>query len=219
MTPPPASTPRRRRFGGTVTTLGFLALLWLGGLFWFAQAIPDDIADAESETDAIIVLTGGSLRIETGVALLAAGKAKKLFISGVHPGSDVAAVLHGAGVTPDPKLLCCIVLGHAADNTLGNAVETAAWMELEGFHSLRLVTSSYHMPRSLLEFSRAMPALRIVPHPVFADRVKQEHWWVWPGTATLIVAEYEKYLLVLARPFIRFGEPEGDKAESGSRAT
>jgi len=90
-------------------------------------------------------------------------------------------------------------------------------MAREGFRSVRLVTSSYHMPRSLLEFSRAMPGVRIVPHPVFADRVKQGQWLVWPGTANLIVGEYEKYLLALARPIFRHGDAGADRA--GSRAT
>ena len=76
-------------------------------------------------------------------------------------------------------------------------------MRQEGFHSLRLVTASYHMPRSLLEFSRAMPEVHIIPHPVFPERVKQERWWAWPGTASLIVAEYQKYLLALAAAGVR----------------
>ena len=75
-------------------------------------------------------------------------------------------------------------------------------MRQEGFNSLRLVTASYHMPRSLLEFSRVMPEVRIIPHPVFPERVKQERWWASPGTASLIVAEYQKYLLALARPVL-----------------
>jgi hypothetical protein len=44
--------------------------------------------------------------------------------------------------------------------------------------------------------------VRIIPHPVFPERVKQERWWAWPGTASLIVAEYEKYLLAWARPVL-----------------
>ena len=43
------------------------------------------------------------------------------------------------------------MLGREADNTHGNARETAGWMRGEGYRSLRLVTSWYHMRRSLLE--------------------------------------------------------------------
>ncbi len=181
--------------------LAGLAALWLAGLVWFADSIPGEVSDTATVADAIVVLTGGSLRVQSGLALLAAGKAKKLFISGVSPGVDIAALLHAAG-EPADKVAGSVVLGYAADNTLGNAAETAEWMRREGFHSLRLVTSSYHMRRSLLEFSRAMPGMVIIANPVFPERVKQEQWWAWPGTASLIVLEYDKYLLALLRPMI-----------------
>jgi uncharacterized SAM-binding protein YcdF (DUF218 family) len=201
----PAKRPRRLRWLGVpAAILVLLFLLWLGGLAWFARSIPDEVGDSTTATDAIVVLTGGSLRVQSGIALLNAGKAKKLFVSGVHHGTDVPALLRAEHQPPD-QVPCCIALGYDADNTLGNAQETAAWMHQEGFHSLRLVTASYHMPRSLLEFSRAMPEVRIIPHPVFPERVKQERWWAWPGTASLIVAEYQKYLLAWARPVLGQG--------------
>jgi uncharacterized SAM-binding protein YcdF (DUF218 family) len=99
------------------------------------------------------------------------------------------------------------VLGHEADDTFGNAQETAQWIRGQGFHSLRLVTAWYHMPRSLLEFGRAMPEIDIVAHPVFPAQVKQEHWWAWRGTAVLLISEYVKYLGALARPLIERRRP------------
>jgi len=190
----------RRRLRGLAAAAAVLALLWLGGLVWFAETIPDALDDDSGEpTDAIVVLTGGSQRLQSGFRLLAAGKAKKLFVSGVHPGVETAALLRSVGQAPE-TLPCCIVLGHAADNTLGNALETATWMRQEHFRSLRLVTSNYHMRRALLEFSRAMPEARVVPSPVFPEAVKQERWWASPGTLELILGEYDKYLWALVRP-------------------
>jgi uncharacterized SAM-binding protein YcdF (DUF218 family) len=196
----PATVPRRRLSRSAALLLA-LAIPWLCGFLWFAGRIPAEIGDAESETDAIVVLTGGSLRVQSGLALLAAGKAKKLFVSGVYHSTDVAALLKVSRQSPE-NVTCCIALGYEADNTLGNAVETAQWMRQEGFHSLRLVTASYHMPRSMLEFSRAMPGLRIVANPVFPESVKQEHWWASPVTTTLILVEYHKYLVSLVRPLV-----------------
>lgn len=179
--------------------LAALALLWLIGLWRFAATLPRQVADPDQRTDAIVVLTGGSLRIESGLRLLAEGKAKKLFISGVNPGVDLAELLHAAR-QPFAGFACCIVLGHTADNTLGNASETARWMASEGFHSLRLVTASYHMPRSLLEFTRAMPRVEIVPNPVFPEALRGHRWWQSRASALLIAGEYTKYLVALVQP-------------------
>jgi uncharacterized SAM-binding protein YcdF (DUF218 family) len=207
-----SGTRRHHRLRGLGLALAALFGCYLGGLVWFANTIPDAIADPGATTDAIVVLTGGSQRVQSGLQLLAAGKAKKLFVSGVYHGVDVTALLRTARQSPD-AVQCCITLGHEADSTYGNAHETAAWMRQENFRSLRLVTSSYHMRRALLEFARAMPAVRIVPHPVFPETVRQERWWAWPGTLDLIVGEYDKYLWAFARPW--FG---GTKSEAESPA-
>ncbi|HLJ22440.1 MAG TPA: YdcF family protein [Stellaceae bacterium] len=185
-----------------------LLAAYIGGLVWFAEGIVETVEDTDGSTDAIVVLTGGSQRVQTGLQLLTAGKAKKLFVSGVYHGTDVTALLHAQRQSPE-SVQCCIALGHAADNTYGNALETAAWMRQEGFRSLRLVTANYHMRRALLEFARAMPEVRIVPHPVFPDAVR-ERWWAWPGTLDLIIGEYDKYLWALARPWFSAGSPEAE---------
>lgn len=201
---PPASAAaaKLRRGAGLLASLACALIIpWCAGLLWFAHIIPKNVADPDTRTDAIVVLTGGSMRVQHGLALLAAGKAKKLFISGVSRNVHVPALLHAAG-QPGERDECCIILGHDAENTWGNAHETQAWMHEEGFHSLRLVTSSYHMPRSLLEFTRAMPDVVIIAHPVFPESVKRDYWWVWPGTASLIVGEYDKYLVALGRPIL-----------------
>jgi uncharacterized SAM-binding protein YcdF (DUF218 family) len=101
-------------------------------------------------------------------------------------------------VPPDLRA-CCIVLGHAAESTHGNAEETQIWMALENYHSLRLVTANYHMPRSLMVFRAAMPGIMIIPHPISPESVQLEHWWLRSGTASLLVTEYMKYLWAVIR--------------------
>jgi uncharacterized SAM-binding protein YcdF (DUF218 family) len=194
--PAPAPTTQPARRGRRRTLSGLVAApvaLWLAGLVWFAVTIPSEIADPDSATDAIVVLTGGSQRLDAGLDLLAAGKARKLFVSGVHQGVTLADLLRLARPVPQ-SVACCIVLGHDADSTLGNALETAAWMRREGYASLRLVTAGYHMRRSLFEFGRVMPGTRVIANPVFPERVRLAQWWESPGTAALIVGEYHKYI-------------------------
>lgn len=169
------------------------ALLWGGGLVWFVDRIPRAVVAPERATDAIVVLTGGAGRLRVGLDLLARKRARKLFISGVYRGVEVAEILRLGRASPR-ALECCIELGYAATDTVGNARETAAWMAAEGFRSLRLVTAAYHMPRSLAEFRRAMPGIEIIAHPVFPRNVRLDAWWRWPGTAGLLANEFNKYL-------------------------
>ena len=73
--------------------VGAAAIAWLAGLVWFVGLVPRNAAADPAATDAIVVLTGGSQRVENGLSLLAEGKAKKLFVSGVYRSTDVKALL------------------------------------------------------------------------------------------------------------------------------
>ena len=202
---------RRMAIAGAV-----LFVLWAAGLIWFA--IPPSAEDRSAPTDAIVVLTGGRLRLQSGIELLREGKGRKLFVSGVNQRVDLDELLRISGNAAD-WAACCTALGHDAEDTLGNARETAHWVRQQGFRSLRLVTAWYHIPRSLLEFDRAMPEIEIIPHPVFPDQVRQEHWWASRGTAALLVSEYGKYLGAVLRPLLErlqpVSTPEPVQAEGG----
>ncbi len=171
---------------------------WTAGLVWFAAGLPTAVVDPMRRTDAIVVLTGGTGRLRQGFELLARDRAQELFVSGVGRGVKVSELLLIDRIAP-PELACCVVLGYQAGDTHGNALETAAWMEAQGFGSLRLVTAAYHMPRSLLEFRAAMPRIDILPHPVFSRNFRQSDWWQWPGSTLLLAKEYNKFLLAWLR--------------------
>lgn len=188
---------RRRRAARRLIRVLVIAVLvlgvWLAGLLWYAERIPSDPPDTGERTDAIVVLTGGAGRLSEGLRLLAEGRGEKLFVSGVYRGIDVDALLQLARRKPD-DVECCITVGYAADNTAGNARETAQWMRSADNRSLRLVTANYHMPRSLLEFRRALPDIKIVAHPVFPEAFERECWWCGRNSALLVVSEFHKYL-------------------------
>ena len=196
-------SPRRRRRGVLSFTRKVLAVAllglgaWSAGFFWFIEQIPSRVEQPETMTDAIVVLTGGGGRLGAGLELLARGRARKLFVSGVYRGVEVAEILRAARRAPE-ELECCVDLGHDAVDTRSNANETGRWMAAEGFTSLRLVTASYHMPRSRVEFRRAMPTARMIAHPVFQGNVHIDEWWRWPGTTALLIGEYNKYLIAVA---------------------
>ncbi|MDD3029094.1 MAG: YdcF family protein [Alphaproteobacteria bacterium] len=174
--------------------------LWLGGFLIFIQNITfwqtPGVLDDAKEAEAIVVLTGGSERLATGLSLLEAHKGKKLFISGVHENLSLDEVLRSLSLSPELKA-CCVTLGYEATSTHTNAQETRVWMESQGMTSMRLVTSNYHMPRSLLLFHAAMPDMTIIPTPVAPDKVKLRTWWEHPGTANLLITEYSKFLVAV----------------------
>ncbi|MEE9480368.1 MAG: YdcF family protein [Kiloniellales bacterium] len=193
-----AARPTRRLLFALLAAGLLCAGLWLAGLVYFATNLPQRVADPARRTDAIVVLTGGSGRLRQAFELLEQDRAQQLFVSGVERSVEVAELLRINRIAP-PELACCVVLGYKAGDTRGNALETAAWMGEQGFASLRLVTATYHMPRSLLEFRYAMPEIEILPHPVFTKSFKQADWWRWPGSASLLASEYNKYLLAWLR--------------------
>lgn len=173
--------------------------LWIVGFFVFLGNIPTHIYDKNTPTDAIVVLTGDNARIETGLALLKQGLAPKLFISGVEEkfASNTIARVRKKGF----KMYSDVTLGYQADTTTENALETAEWITLEKLDSIRLVTSHYHMVRSLLEFKRRLPKTRIIPHPI--TPIGAQNWWQSPRGIRLVFLEYNKSLVVLAQLLLK----------------
>jgi uncharacterized SAM-binding protein YcdF (DUF218 family) len=169
----------------------------LAGLVWYATLI-DREAVPEGTADAIVALTGGPERIGEAVEQLAAGRGKRLLITGVNRATNVEAL---ARLVPRYEALfdCCIDIDHSAINTIGNAVETRRWARERGFHSLMIVTSSYHMPRALAEISHQLPDATLLPFPVTTERQRAEPWWSNAGSARMLVSEYLKYLVAMVR--------------------
>lgn len=195
----PSNSWRRRGIYILVT----LIALWLLSFLWFLAQVPTpkDIPVSKAQADAIVVLTGGSGRLEHGLTRLAEGRGKILFISGVGENASFEELAANLGIDVDRDMLEAsgkrIVLGHRATDTISNAEETAQWVAQENIRSIRLVTSSYHMPRSLIEFHHLMPQLDILPDPVFSTNVKMQGWVAAPGSARLLLSEYHKYMFRL----------------------
>lgn len=162
--------------------LALVLILYLLGFAFFMLALPQPLGD--QRTDAIVVPTGGPGRIDRGLALLRAGQAKRMLISGVAP-QVRARELAAEYKVPRRLFACCIDLGREAVDTQSNAEETAAWVSEHRYRSVRLVTSDWHMARARLELVHALDndveliGDGVTSHPRFG----------------LLVAEYNKLLL------------------------
>ena len=192
----PIRRPQNRTYIVVGCVVLIAALIWGMGLRAFAETIPVDLEDNGGHTDAVVVLTGGSGRLDEALGLLENGRADMLFVSGVYEGIDVRYLLQTV-LSGDPGIEDRVEIGNAT-NTIGNAEETAAWIRDKGYSSIRLVTAAYHMPRSMLEFGFVLDGVAIMPHPVFPEHVKAD-WWQWPGSAFLVIKEYNKFLLAWVR--------------------
>lgn len=196
----------RRHAGRLLLWLAVAGLLALvAGYVRFAARLALNEATAP-RTDAIVVVTGGAQRIGDAIGLLNAERGSRLLISGVNERTGREEL---AKLNPKAReaLACCVDLDYRARNTIGNAIETRRWVRQHGFRSLLLVTSNYHMPRTLLEFDHAMPDVRIVPYPVVTDQVDVTAWWKDWHTIRLLVPEYAKYLVTSLRRLIE-DDPE-----------
>ena len=185
------------------TTL-FIISSWILGLYYFIEHIPEQSAGVEMETDVIAVLTGGAMRLEEGLEAFANIKAKKILISGVGDGFTKKILLSKTNKNKyfkriDPNN---IILGSIASNTTENALETKLFMDLNHYISLRLVTSDYHMPRSLLVFKRIMPEIIIIPHPVFSNGFHKAGMYVSLPSLRIVANEYNKTIWFLLHSWV-----------------
>lgn len=140
-----------RAFFQSLLTLVFIALilvLTFGYQVWDKSTLPGPSKDSE----AIIVLTGGSNRVEKGIELYELGFAPTLFISGTNPEITEETLLSHYNLDP-----CCVVLDPLPLNTHENALNTVKWAKEQGLAKLILITSNYHMPRALMEFKEVFP--------------------------------------------------------------
>jgi len=177
-----------------------LAIFWVVGLLAFASRVDHSTPAADPpQADGVVALTGASdARITAAMKLLEDGKAKRMLISGVNPQAsrdDIRGVARATRRYYD----CCVDLGFQAQNTVGNARETARWARLHGFTSLIVVTSDFHMPRAMLELKGAMPQGRFIAYPIVTRELDAHHWWRGKDGARRMIVEYDKFLAILFR--------------------
>lgn len=184
----------------------FCAAIWLGGILWFAGQIPLQSPEMVPSADAIVVLTGGKGRLAYGLKLLSEGKGEKLFITGVEKNVTLNALLRSAqadSALPLPNVpRQSIVLDYRARNTIGNAAQAVHWLHEQHFHSILLVTTNYHLPRSLLEFREVAPDITIYPVPVFSGEFMLNKWQSDKNTRMMLLVEYHKFLAAALRHWL-----------------
>ena len=187
---------------GWIKFIVFMILLSLAlfimGFIIFASKVenlrpPNSIPKA----DGIVVWTGkGGSRLETGAQLLQQNKGERLLISGVNEKTSLTTIKELL-ILSDDKAECCIDLDYKAEDTIGNARETASWAQSLGYEHIILVTSAYHMPRAEIEIGATIGRVKITPYPVIhKDR---QSWYADRPRFKRLFQEYGKLLLTYMR--------------------
>ena len=163
--------------------LSVLVIAYVLGFAAFTIA-PGHPHDPRERTDAVVVPTGGAGRIDRGLSLLKDHAAKRMLITGVD--REVRPIELAIEYRVSPLLFaCCIDLGREAVDTRSNGEETARWVAAHDYRSIRLVTSSWHMPRARMELRHALgPDVEIIGDPVRSD-----------PSLMMLFREYNKYLV------------------------
>ena len=160
-----------------------LLLIYAVGFVLFGVTLADPAGS--ERTDAVVVLTGGSRRIERGVAVMDDRLAKRMLISGADPSFTRADLVRRLGPDSRRTVRCCVDLESVSVDTRSNAEEAQRWLDKRGYRSIRLITSDWHMRRAKYDFRVHLgPDYRIVE-----DAIRTR-----PSFATLFL-EYNKYLL------------------------
>jgi len=159
-----------------------LLLLYMLGFIIFSVTLGRPAG--RERTQAAVVITGGSGRIERGIEVVARGDARRLLIAGADPlvaKRDLVERVGGKARLFD----CCVDLGSESVDTRSNAEEAKRWLDRRGYKSFRLITSDWHMRRARYEFRRVLgEGYEVVPDPVRSQ----------PRFTTLF-GEYNKLLL------------------------
>ncbi len=185
--------------------LVFLISLVSAGFYQFAtQAAQEASLQTLPKADAIVVLTGEDNRIHSAVELLQAKNGKRLLISGVSTSVTDTAIFK-AYAPKTANAFCCIDLDRLALDTKGNAEYTAKWAKLHDFNRIIVVTSSYHMPRSLNHLRQTMPSVDLIPAQVIPSDLKGKST-LFMMTSPKIIIEYAKYLVTRAKlgPVVKY---------------
>ena len=180
----------------------FLISLFAGLMWWvlllfvtFPKKMYVNTPKKNSEQVGIVVLTGGKQRIEKGVDLLLKGYGKKLFISGVFMPSEIEIKFKNEK-EKNELFKCCVFFGDKARNTLENSYEVQKWLdENNEIKSIILVSSYYHLPRSMMIFKKKIQSnIEILPMPAVSKNNITDQLFFH---TKLIVSEYLKVIFTI----------------------
>ena len=188
-----------------ITFLLFLIAYFFIELNSFKERILTLQKDPINLSSKVVILTGGTNRIKEGFEVIYKLDKKsitnlKVLVSGTGKGFSKLSLQEKLNPGFDLRLIeCCVELDSVSQNTYSNAIETSKWVSKNNIEEILLITSNYHIPRSILEFQNKMPNLKILYYPIIPKKHQINKWLKSFETFSLIFIEYCKYIIANVR--------------------
>ena len=175
-----------------------IILLLIYGFVIFLKKIHDNQVNFNYKSDGIAVLTGGKGRINLGLELFNKNRNLRLIISGVDK-----KVSNKSIIPNDIKNKSNITIDKDSESTYQNAKIINKWTSKYKLQNVTIITSYYHMPRSMMLIQSLMPTINFYAYPVerkISNKVSFRENILY---YFFLIEEYIKYLLSHFIVFIR----------------
>lgn len=166
-------------------TILIIFALWISGFVYYLYLI-NSYKPSSNTANAIVIFAGGGHKIETGIALLKAGYAPILFITGIETSEQLKNLLKENNVLEQQVILAPNQI-MSEENYIKKATE---FILKYNFTSVLVVAYNYDMPSIINKLTTAISYsnnnVYIVPYPVVSKR-----------NYTTLFERYNHYLLSL----------------------
>lgn len=160
---------------------------------------PSQVAGCQS-ADAIIAVSGGdtTARAQLAIDLYQKGWAPLVIFSGAaedKSGPSNAEVMRQQALDQGVPEKAILVEEQSA-TTHQNAQNTSDILTDLKIEDAVVVSSSYHMKRTVLEFHKRAPDINFRAHPINSDNQWSVWWWTTPNGWYLALSEVAKIIVV-----------------------
>ena len=175
--------------------LSILFILIFSGIFFsigfmgFHNSIKSYNTSNETSVEGIAVLTGGKGRIGKGIKLFKNSPGSYLIISGVDKN------IKNIDIVPTELLKNNrVFIDRKSETTIDNAEAIIKWAKQYRIGNIRIITSDYHMPRSMLILLRKSKSINFYADPVVSDIHSRDTWISNSKLLIFLIEEYLKFL-------------------------
>ena len=167
----------------------FFVFFLVGFVSFFSQIKNYNVAN-NYNPQGIAVLTGGKGRIAKGIEIFRNNPESYLIISGVDKKVAIEDVLPKDFLV-NPK----VFIDKKSETTIDNVNEIVNWSLKNKINDVIIITSNYHMPRTMLILTKKGKGLNFSSYPVTSSIDLDENFLKDTKTLKFLLKEYLKYIL------------------------